>query len=152
MKKNQVSEKTKDMLCQMKRPLSSPPGEHVPRLNPRVMESFIYNREKLHENMTNDELVIIDSIDSGTFSSYQLDQLLPVCNKLVLKKGFPVKCLHNFDNELKMVQMVLSLHLLTIFLLFTFQRLTEFNIFLAHGKYCMLSTRVERLENAYSYL
>ena len=99
VKKNQVSEKTKDMLSQMKRPLSLPPGEYVPRLNPRVMESFIYNREKLH--MTNDKLVIIDSIDSRTLSPYQLDQLLPVRHKLVLKKGCPVMCLRNFDNELK---------------------------------------------------
>ena len=81
VEKNQVSEKTKDMVSQMKRPLSLPLAEYVPRLNPRVMERFIYNREKLHENITNDEFVIIDSIDSGTLSSYQLDQLLPVRHK-----------------------------------------------------------------------
>ena len=44
--------------------------------------------------------MIIDSIVSGTLSSYQLDKLLRVRHKLVSKKGCPVMCFRNFDNEL----------------------------------------------------
>ena len=101
VKKNRISGKSEKKLNEMTKPLFLPAGTYVPRLNPRVMESFIFNREKLHENISVDEITVIESIDSGNLSTYQLDQLLPVKHKLALKEGCPVMCLRNFDNQLK---------------------------------------------------
>ena len=96
-----VCEETKTKLRELCRPLQVPEGECGLRLNPRVMESFIINREKLHENVSANDLYVIKAIDSGDLSSGQLDQLLPVRKDLVIKLGCPLKCVHNTDNQIK---------------------------------------------------
>ena len=101
VKRNEVSETTKQKLEKLCRPIVVPEGNHGLRLNPRVMESFIYNREKLHEDIDLSDLVIVDSIDSGDLSSCQLNQLLLAPGKLVFKLGCPVMCLRNIDNQIK---------------------------------------------------
>ena len=78
-----------------------PEGECSLRLNPRVMESFIFNRKKLQENVSSNDLYVIKAIDSGDLSSGQLDQLLSVRKDLVIKLGCPVMCVRNTDNQIK---------------------------------------------------
>ena len=51
-----ISEETKTKLRELCRPLQVLEGECSLRLNPRVMESFIFNREKLHENVSANDL------------------------------------------------------------------------------------------------
>ena len=91
----------KKKLNGMAKPLFLPVGTYASRLNPRVMESFIFNHEKLHENISIGKITVIESIDSGNLPINQLDQLLPDKHKLALKEGCPVMCLPNFDNQLK---------------------------------------------------
>ena len=79
----------------------SGPGEQVPHLNSKVIGSFIFNCEKLHENALSDDIIIIKSVDSGDLSSSHLDQLLHVQHALTLKVGCPVMMLCNKDDTLK---------------------------------------------------
>ena len=37
------------------------PGEQVPRLNSKVIDSFIFNRGKLHQNALSDDIININS-------------------------------------------------------------------------------------------
>ena len=75
------------------------PGEHVPRLNSKVIDSFIFNREKLHENALSDDIIVIKSVDSGDPSSSRLDQLLHVTTCTDIKSRLPM--LRNKDDTLK---------------------------------------------------
>ena len=77
------------------------PGEQMPRLNLKVIDSFIFNREKLHENALSDDIIVIKSVDSGDLSSSHSDQLLHVQHALTLKVGCPVMMLRNKDDTLK---------------------------------------------------
>ena len=77
------------------------PGEQVPRLNSRVVDTLIFNRDKLHERVNLEEIKVIKSLDSGDLSSNRLNQLLHAQHMLALKVGSPVMCLGNIDDTLK---------------------------------------------------
>ena len=117
-----VSEETKTKLRELCRPLQVPEGECSLRLNPRVMESFIFNKEKLHENVSANDLYVIKAIDSGDLSSGQLDQLLPVHKDLVIKLGCPVMCVRNTDNQIKNGSRGIVTFFINNFLVVHFQR------------------------------
>ena len=88
-------------LEQLARPLEPMPGKHTPRLNCKVIECFIFNRNKLHHSTNNEDIKLIQSIDSGSLSSVHMDQLVPVPHLLALKRGCPVMLLRNTDKQLK---------------------------------------------------
>ena len=85
----------------LSRPLDPVEGKETPRLNYKIIDCFIFNRERLHDDTTPDELKIISSTDLGSLSSVHLDQLLPVPHSLVLKINSPVMLMRNTDDQLK---------------------------------------------------
>ena len=73
----------------------------MPRLNSRVVDTLIFNRDKLHEGVNLEDIKVIKSVDSGDLSSNRLNQLLHAQHMLALKVGSPVMCLRNIDHTLK---------------------------------------------------
>ena len=74
--------------------------DHIPVLSAHRMDCFIINRDKLHED-DKEEIIVIRSTDSGTFSSIALDQMLQVPHMLTLKKGCHVMAVRNIDDDLR---------------------------------------------------
>ena len=96
-----LPEWVQNKLEELKRVLKPVSGKETPRLNSKVIDCFIFNREELHSDIDLDDIKVIYSIDSGTLSSGHMDQLMPVPHALAIKIGSPVMLLRNTDNQLK---------------------------------------------------